>query len=213
MATQSERRTSTIEALLDAARQTFVEDGFDATSVDDVARRVGLSKGAVYHHYPSKLGLFRAVFEAVELEIQERVIRRAAKVTDPVERIIAGNDAFLEAAMDPEVARIALMQAPAVLGWTEFREIDERYFLGLLRQALSEAMSEKVGSEQATLRARMIFGGLCELAVAIATSLHPKRTLQLAKVESRRAVRSLIPVPVSPRAIQPTGRPPGPTKK
>jgi len=192
MATQAERRTATTEALIAAAREAFVNDGFTATSVDEVATRVGMSKGAVYHHYASKTDLFRAVFESVEAELQQRVMRRAARVTDPIEQIIAGNDAFLDAATDPSIGRITLIEAPAVLGWTLFREIDEQYFMGLLMASLAAATGARRTDEAARLQARVAFAGLCELAVAVATSDHPSRTLKLAKVESRRLVRGLI---------------------
>ena len=192
MATQAERRTATTEALIAAARDAFVRDGFSATSVDEVATRVGMSKGAVYHHYASKTDLFRAVFETVEVELQQRVVRRAARVTDPIEQIIAGNDAFLDAATDPAIGRITLIEAPAVLGWTLFREIDEQYFMGLLLASLAAATGVRRTDEAARLQARVAFAGLCELAVAVATSSHPSRTLKLAKAESRRLVRGLI---------------------
>jgi len=192
MATQAERRTATTEALIAAAREAFVRDGFNATSVDEVAARVGVSKGAVYHHYSSKTELFRAVFEAVEAELQQRVVRRAGRVTDPIEQIIAGNDAFLDAATEPAIGRITLIEAPAVLGWTLFREIDERYFMGLLMASLGAATGVSRTDEAERLQARVAFAGLCELAVAVATSDHPSRTLKLAKAESRRLVRGLI---------------------
>jgi len=192
MATQAERRTATTEALIAAAREAFVNDGFTATSVDEVATRVGMSKGAVYHHYASKTDLFRAVLESVEAELQQRVMRRAARVTDPIEQIIAGNDAFLDAATDPAIGRITLIEAPAVLGWTLFREIDEQYFMGLLMASLAAATGARRTDEAARLQARVAFAGLCELAVAVATSDHPTRTLKLAKAESRRLVRGMI---------------------
>lgn len=192
MATQAERRTATTEALIAAARAAFVHDGFHATSVEDVATRVGLSKGAVYHHYASKTDLFRAVFESVEAELQQRVVHHAAGASDPVEQIIAGNDAFLDAATEPAIGRITLIEAPAVLGWTLFREIDEQYFMGLLMASLAAATGVRRADEAARLQARVAFAGLCELAVAVATSDHPARTLKLAKAESRRLVRGLI---------------------
>jgi AcrR family transcriptional regulator len=192
MPTQAERRTATTDALIAAAREAFVTDGFHATSVDEVAVRVGMSKGAVYHHYSSKVDLFRAVFESVEAELQQLVIRRAAKTTDPIDQIIAGNDAFLDAATNPAIGRITLIEAPAVLGWTMFREIDERYFMGLLMASLNAANGKRRTDEAARLQARVAFAGLCELAVAVATSDHPSRTLKLAKSESRRLVRGLI---------------------
>jgi AcrR family transcriptional regulator len=48
--------------ILRAAASCFMERGFTATSIDDVARRLGATKGRIYHHFPSKADLFAAVF-------------------------------------------------------------------------------------------------------------------------------------------------------
>jgi AcrR family transcriptional regulator len=45
-------------AILDAAAECFMEQGFHATSIDDVARRLGSTKGRIYHYYRSKTDLF-----------------------------------------------------------------------------------------------------------------------------------------------------------
>ena len=50
--------------ILEAAALCFMERGYQATSIDDVARRLGATKGRVYHHYPSKADLFADIFRA-----------------------------------------------------------------------------------------------------------------------------------------------------
>jgi AcrR family transcriptional regulator len=50
--------------ILEAAARCFTERGYDATSIDDVARSLGATKGRIYHHYPSKADLFADVFRA-----------------------------------------------------------------------------------------------------------------------------------------------------
>ena len=116
MPTQLQRRESTTRALISAARAAFTENGFDDTSIDEIAARAGATKGAVYHYFSTKEDLFRGALESVEGEILDRVIHKAVESSDPAVRLILGNDAFLESALDPELSRIALIEGPAVLG-------------------------------------------------------------------------------------------------
>jgi len=66
MVRQSERREATIAAILAAARKLFASDGFDPVSIDDIAARAGVAKGAVYHHFDSKEAIFTRVLETVQ---------------------------------------------------------------------------------------------------------------------------------------------------
>lgn len=50
--------------ILAAAATCFMERGYQGASIDDVARRLGATKGRIYHHYGSKADLFAAVFRA-----------------------------------------------------------------------------------------------------------------------------------------------------
>jgi AcrR family transcriptional regulator len=78
-----------------------------------------MSKGAAYHHFGSKAGLFRAVVEEAQQEVGARVVRAAEGYEDPWDQLVAGCRAFLSAGSDPELQRIVLVDAPTVLGWNE----------------------------------------------------------------------------------------------
>lgn len=56
--------TPSKQEILHTAAECFMEQGFYATSIDDVARRLGATKGRIYHHYPSKIELFFDVHRA-----------------------------------------------------------------------------------------------------------------------------------------------------
>jgi AcrR family transcriptional regulator len=75
---QSERRAATRAGLLDAAEELFAERGFAGTSLADVAEAAGVSKGAIYHHFPSKDDLFLALLEQHFAERRSAVERIAA---------------------------------------------------------------------------------------------------------------------------------------
>src|ERR1051325_9632271 len=119
---QAQRSEATRRELLDAARDLYTERGFAGATLDDVAERSGVTKGALYHHFRDKKELFRAVFEALEQEMCNEIIEAAATAAGNVwEQMRLGVDAFLDAASDPAKQRICLVDGPSVLGWDTWR--------------------------------------------------------------------------------------------
>ena len=171
MPTQDERRAATRAALVTAARELFTRDGFEATSIDAVATRAGVTKGAVYHYFDTKEALFRAVFEQVEEELVVRVATAAGAVEDPVASMRAGARSFLEACQDEDVRQIALRDGPTVLGWETWRELDAEYFLALVTGAVQAVVQDE--RRTATL-ARLFVGALDEGALLIAKAEDPE---------------------------------------
>ena len=173
--TQAERSRTTQAALLAAARELFAARGFAATGRDQIAEHAGVTRGALYHHFDSKQALFRAVVEELEGEIVERVAAAAMRGRDPAARLRQGSMAFLDACMDPAVQRIVLLEAPVVLGWEEWREIDNRYGLALVSAGIEEAMAAgQMARAPVGPLAHVLLGGLNEAALLVATSDHPK---------------------------------------
>jgi AcrR family transcriptional regulator len=183
MATQEERSASTRSKLVAVGRRLFAKRGYAATSLDDVTRAANLTKGAFYHHFADKQALFQAIFEALEAELVITVTR-AAVGDDAWLRFRAGCRAFLEAALDPEVQRIVLRDAPAVLGWDRFREIDSRYNVALIAAGLRAAIDEGHldAGDPATL-AQLVLGTLCEGARLVAHAPDPRAALRLVSGE------------------------------
>lgn len=139
---QAERSEETRRALLDAGRALFAEHGYAGVGTEEVVRRARVTRGALYHHFADKRALFRAVFEDLEGELVEQLGGRILAIEDPWELLATGIKAFLELSTEQAVARISLIDAPAVLGWEEWREIDARYGLGLVKVGLQRAMDE-----------------------------------------------------------------------
>ncbi|MGX9789995.1 TetR/AcrR family transcriptional regulator [Mycobacterium sp. MMS18-G62] len=140
--TQAERAAETREALVAAARPLFAERGFADVALEAIVRAAGVTRGALYHHFPDKTELFAAVFERVEAEVAARMGEAiaAANETDPIEIMRLGAAFWLDACSEPEVQRITLVDAPAVLGWTRWTEIGNRYNTGLVRELLASAV-------------------------------------------------------------------------
>src|SRR4051794_30078361 len=175
--TQAERSGATQAALVAAARTLFAEHGYAGTPREDIVAAAGVTRGALQHHYRDKLSLFRAVYEQVEQELVESVARAAMRVAgDPVEELRAGCHAYLDAVLDPAVQRICAIDGPAVLPTDVRQEITDKYALGLVREALQQAMNggqiEKVPVEPF---ARVLLAGVTSAAEYVATAPDPRR--------------------------------------
>jgi AcrR family transcriptional regulator len=140
--TQAERAAETRDALIAAARPLFAAQGFAEVALEGIVRAAGVTRGALYHHFADKTELFAAVFEQVEEEVAVRMGEAiaASNQTDPIEVMRLGAGFWLDACSDPEVQRIVLVDAPAVLGWTRWTEIGNRYNIGMVRALLSNAV-------------------------------------------------------------------------
>ena len=145
---QAERTEATRAALLRAARELFAERGYGGVPAEEIVRAAGVTRGALYHHFRDKKDLFRSVHKSLEEELAVRIARSIAGEEDVLALLVRGTDAFLDACEEPTFARIALQEAPSVLGWAEWREIDMRYSLGLITGVLRHGMETGVLSEQ-----------------------------------------------------------------
>lgn len=164
-----EQGETTRGQLLAVAKRLFAQHGYDGTSIEAVLREADVSRGALYHHFAGKGALFTAVLETVEADVA-RVIGKAVNgIDDPVAMFRAGCDAWLKLARDPVVRQIALIDAPAVVGWQEWRAIDERYAFGLLKGGLHAAAAlGRVRADQVDILAHMLLAALAEAAMVVA---------------------------------------------
>jgi AcrR family transcriptional regulator len=174
---QSERRAATRGALLDAGRALFAERGFAGAGQEEIVERAGVTRGALSHHFATKQGLFRAVVESVERDLTERIGAAAMRGDDPIDHLRLGCLAFLDAALDPAVRRIVLLDAPAVLGWQAWREMDTTYGLGLVSAALEHCMEAGLMPRRPVQPlAHILLAALNEAAMLVANADDPVAT-------------------------------------
>lgn len=126
----------TIVKLVEVARKHFTERGYAESSMEEMVTEAKLTRGALYHHFGSKKGLFQAVLESIQTEIGERVEAEAAQSDDAWEQLLLGCRAFVAAAVEPRIRRILLIDGPAVLGWDAWRRMDEENSMRHLREQL-----------------------------------------------------------------------------
>ncbi|MFD0868340.1 TetR/AcrR family transcriptional regulator [Paenibacillus residui] len=136
MRRNKEETNATIHKLIETARKHFTIYGYTDSALEDIVREAKLTRGALYHHFGNKKGLFLAVLEAVQSEVAERVESEAARSEDVWEQLIFGCRAFVAAAVEPHNKRIMLIDGPAVLGWDAWRRMDEQNSMRLLRDQL-----------------------------------------------------------------------------
>jgi len=170
---QVDRSAATRAALVAAARRLFAESGFGGVGTETIVQAAGVTRGALYHQFADKTELFEAVYEAVEEDLSRRLGERiaAAGVSDPIEAMMLGADAWLDACGEQEVQQIVLLDGPAVLGWQRWREIGLRYGLGLVEALLTHAIEVgRIPPQPVPPLAHVLVGALDEAALFIARS-------------------------------------------
>jgi AcrR family transcriptional regulator len=166
---QQERTRSTRSALTGAARALFAERGYAAVPAEEITRLAGVTRGALYHHYGDKQELFREVFDQLEAEVTAEIAAAARQAPDRAGGMVAALTRFLAVCQRPEVVRIALTDAPAVLGWAGWREIESRYGLGLIVELLEDAAAGGLLAPQAVpVLAQLVLSAIIEAALLIA---------------------------------------------
>jgi AcrR family transcriptional regulator len=174
--TQAERTESTRGALISAARRLFTERGYEEVGTEEIVRAAGVTRGALYHHFGGKAQLLEAVYERLEAESTERVARivLGSDLESPLEAMRAGVEAFLDECAKPELQRIALHDAPAVLGWDRWREIAAANGLGLIEASLAAAIEAgEIRELPVKPTAHLLMGALDEAAMLVARSDDP----------------------------------------
>ena len=168
--TQAERTAATQALLLDAGRQLFAGSGFAAVSTQAVVDAAGVTRGALYHQFGDKAGLFAAVYEDVERDLVTALMTRIASAAPAtqLEAMRLGARLFLEECSSPDVQRIVLIDAPAVLGWDRWREVGMKYGLGVIEAMLAQAITDGAIPDQPTRpTAHVLLGALDEAALYV----------------------------------------------
>jgi AcrR family transcriptional regulator len=172
---RGKKAEATRARLLRVSRDLFAKRGYADVGTEEIVRRAKVTRGALYHHFRDKQDLFRAVHEQLEAELVESLGARIAGIEDAGEMLATGLRSFLDACTDPALAQISLLDAPSVLGWAEWREVDARYGMGLVRLGLEAAMEQGVMPRQdPEPLAHLLLAALGEAALLIAHADDPQ---------------------------------------
>ena len=184
--TQAERAETTRKALIAAGRELFAERGYEDVGAEEIVRAAGLTRGALYHHFPSgKPALLEAIYERLEAESTERVAHVVldSKMESPLAAMKAGVAAFLDECAEPGFQQIVLHDAPAVLGWERWREIAAANGLGLIEASLIAAIEAgEIRPLPVKPTAHLLLGALDEAAMLQARSTDPASRAEITSV-------------------------------
>ncbi|MGH3193050.1 MAG: TetR/AcrR family transcriptional regulator [Streptosporangiaceae bacterium] len=175
--------------LIEVATSLFAEHGYEGTSIEAVLGAAGVSRGALYHHFAGKEALFAAVLEALNERVTEEITEAVRDCTDPVDAMHTGALAWIDLAGDPVIQRVILVDAPSVLGWEQWRAMDEGRTVAAMRgmlQAVSD--SGRLPQELVEPFSHMILAALDEAAMVVARA--PDSGAAVA--EGRQAVEELL---------------------
>jgi AcrR family transcriptional regulator len=167
--------------LITHARQSFATLGYADTSMDVLCAEAGLTRGALYHHFGGKEGLLEAVVVQIDREIEDRLVAEFQAITDPWEAFTTCCRTYLDLALDPEIQRILLKDAPAVLG-QRFRELDSHSSIQPMIESLHDLMaSSRLRPADPEAIARLLNGAMVDAALWVASSHNPAETLAKAQ--------------------------------
>jgi AcrR family transcriptional regulator len=193
--------------LIRVATRLFGRDGFGAVSSERIVKAAGLTRGALYHHFDGKEGLFAAVLEEQMRELHRRLAVTGRGARSPLSGLRKGIRAYFEACTSPAFRQVVLLDGPAVVGWGRWRALDLTLGLGLLKQGLEAAVAGGELTRQPTdVLAHLVAGALIDGAMVVARDRRKAR-----RVES--ALWSLLLHGLTPRGARKTAtRRPGPRR-
>jgi AcrR family transcriptional regulator len=212
--TQAERTAATRALLIDSARKLFSTKGFSSVSTEAIVAAAGVTRGALYHQFDDKAALFGAVYEQVEDELVADVGQRivAAGPGDPLQAMRVGARLFLDLVSAPDVQQIVVIDAPAVLGWEQWRAVGIKYGLGIIEAMLAQAIADGVIPDQ-PLRptAHVLLAALDEAALYIARAVDNRQAREEMELVCDRVIagiagRDVLALPAA--GVRPTRRRP-----
>ena len=176
---------ATQAALIAEARRQFAEGGYKDADLNRIAAGAAVTTGAIYHHFKSKLGLFQAVAESLELEILDAAV---SDETDPLAALRAGFVRLIDVCAAPDVQRIIFVEAPQVIGPEAWQQIELRYAYGAMSQTVAElGAAGAIPAHPAELLARLLLALLRETSRAVACTDQDAK-----KMEARRFAISVF---------------------
>jgi AcrR family transcriptional regulator len=171
---REEQAVATRTELLRVARELFAARGYADVGTEEIVRAAHVTRGALYHHFTDKRDLFRAVHAQLAEDVLASIVAQTAGSADAWEALTRGMRAFLDACTNPAVIRISHLDAPAVLGWAEWREVDAQHWLGVVAMALQEAMDGGLmRARDVQPLAHMLMGAMVEASMMIANAADP----------------------------------------
>jgi len=195
---RDESAARTRAALVQAGIELFTRDGFAAVTTVQLCEHLGVTRGALYHHFANLTALMEACFEEVDHALVRRLARTSG-TADAGERLRAVSREFVRQLARPTVRGILFVEAPAALGWARWRELDGGRSLALVRGLLVDARDAgllRPGHDPAVL-AHLLLGALNEMGMFVAASRSSSGAARAAQQELEALLDDLLTAPPS----------------
>ena len=184
---------ATREQLVEVATRLFAEQGYEGTSIEAVLAAAGVSRGALYHHFAGKDALFEAVVESVENRVMAELAEATRDATDPAAALNVAALAWIDMVGDPVIQRIMLLDAPSVLGWERWRDMDDNATLGAIRTVLQALSGQgRLAPDLVDAFAHMILAAIDEIALVIARADDPRAAMETGRAAVQELLRRLL---------------------
>lgn len=183
--------------LIAAGRKAFGAKGYADAAMDDFTAEAGLTRGALYHHFGGKKGLFEAVIAQIDAEMATRLQEISARAGSRWQGFVDENVAYVGMALEPEIQRIVLRDGPAVLG-DPFRWSSTEGCIAAIRRNLEQLQAEgAIGTVDAEAMARLISGASIYAAQWIANAEDPPAVSRRAIPAFQALMEGLLRRPVT----------------
>ncbi|MCU4565201.1 TetR/AcrR family transcriptional regulator [Acinetobacter sp. WU_MDCI_Abxc222] len=177
MSVREQKMAETRKKLIEVARRAFAEYGYADTSMDKLTAEAGLTRGALYHHFGDKRGLFAAVVDQIDSQMAEYAQQHLEQPDDLWEGLLLEGQTYIQNALNPEFQRIVLRDGPAVLGDPAHWPSQNRCLQSTRRcveQLLATDRIKIVDSEAAAV---LLNGAAMNAALWVASSEYPEQVL------------------------------------
>ncbi|HEX4219559.1 MAG TPA: TetR/AcrR family transcriptional regulator [Acidimicrobiales bacterium] len=183
-------------ALVESATNLFATKGFSLTSLDEVAANARLTKGAIYHHFASKVDLFEAVCDHLVADSVEQIHEASSAAPTGWEGALAALDIFLETELDPVMQRVCFIEGPAAMGFDRWWAFGERYYVDAIRLFLDRMVAEGalVTPDRDTL-SQMLFGAVTAGVLRLVGSDDPEAEVDKVRDVTIRIMLGLMSTP------------------
>lgn len=177
MSVRELKMAETRKKLIQVARRAFGEYGYAETSMDKLTAEAGLTRGALYHHFGDKKGLFAAVVDQIDSEMASSAQQHLEQPDNLWEGLMLEGRTYIEHALNAEFQRIVLRDGPAILGdpahWPS-----QNKCLQSTRECVEQLLAEgRLKPVDALATAVLLNGAAMNAALWVASSDDPAQVL------------------------------------
>ncbi|EXS36754.1 TetR/AcrR family transcriptional regulator [Acinetobacter sp. 826659] len=177
MSVREQKMAETRKKLIEVARRAFAEYGYADTSMDKLTAEAGLTRGALYHHFGDKRGLFAAVVDQIDSQMAEYAQQHLEQPDDLWEGLLLEGQTYIQNALNPEFQRIVLRDGPAVLGDPAHWPSQNRCLQSTRRCVEQLLATDRIKIVDPEAAAVLLNGAAMNAALWVASSEYPEQVL------------------------------------